>query len=230
MPYYELNSKLIGHEPLNGGKMLKPKYRHYVDKTGLFNTDTELSVVAMSDIHSMSVEYVTKLVKSKHINKNTIVIMTGDMAGTGRSGAAGDYDPYEMYQYVLPKCHLLYLVQGNHDIYNSKVNDMVNTDGTHCCVDNSIVNTILGTIGGVNGIITEEANHERHKYTEKEYMKKYEYVKRLNPDIMLTHQPVKDDMVFAKLHLFGHAHAKKHYYEHNGSTCVNMDSRILIMK
>lgn len=234
MPYYELNSKLIGQESLNGGKILKPKYRHYVDKSGLFRDISEpsCSVVAMSDIHSLSVEYVKALVKAKHINSNTVVIMTGDMAGTGGTGAAGDADPYPTYCYVLQHCLALYLVQGNHDIYNSEVKQLKNADGTPCCVDDIVVTTPIGTIGGVNGIVNVTEDHARHKYLEYEYMKKYERVRSQNPDIMLTHQPPRDDMIFAKLHLYGHAHAKKHYSEKgsSNSTCVNMDSRILIMK
>lgn len=190
----------------------------------------DLKIIAMSDMHSVTNPVVTQLIRKKHINKNTVVILTGDMAGNGRSGAPGDENPYDSYVEILKHAHSLYFVQGNHDIYDPKaLYELHNEDGTPCCVHNTVVQTPIGTIAGVNGIITPNADESRHKYTEKQYNSWIsKFTKRKDIDIFLTHMPIRRENVFAKVHMYGHAHADKYYYTHNDSLCLNMDSRVIM--
>lgn len=112
--YHETGSRVFTEEILNGGKIHKKKYRHYADINTFFTAkpqaSSDLKVIAMSDIHSITDKVITDLIRKKHINKNTIVITTGDMAGNGRSGAAGDDNPYDSYVKILKAAHSLYLV------------------------------------------------------------------------------------------------------------------------
>jgi predicted phosphodiesterase len=47
-------------------------------------------VLCMSDIHSATADAVTKLIKRKLVDRHTVVICTGDMAGTGSLGSDAD--------------------------------------------------------------------------------------------------------------------------------------------
>lgn len=230
MSYCEKGKGLLGYEELNCGKTKKAKYRHYGSKKDMFSIKPEFNgtVVTMSDLHSVSFDLIKKMVKSKYIKPNSIVIMTGDMAGTGKLGPAGDADPYQLYQYMLENCASLYFVQGNHDIKNSEVYNLKNPDGTPCCVSDVVIDTPIGRIGGLDGIISKQSIPDRHKYLESEYLKRYKRVKDMKPEIMLTHQPPAEQLIFAPVHLFGHAHTDNYNKVLNGCTCLNMDSRVFI--
>lgn len=186
-------------------------------------------VVCMSDMHSATSEVIDKLVKSKTIDKNTIVICTGDMAGNNKMG--GDADALPDYVRLRDAAQALYLVQGNHDIYNADVMHLINDDGTWCCVDQRAVDTPLGRIAGVNGIMTDtRPTMERHKYPKIEYMKRLKHTLALKPDILLTHTPLTDIPYNVPIHLFGHAHMDPYIdLSHNGLR-LNMDGRIFLFQ
>lgn len=227
--YYEHGSKIYTYEVLNGGKMQKPKYVHRADMKAFFGTDT-YKVIAMSDIHSVTNMTVDELIKKNIINKTTVVITTGDMAGIGITGKDGDHNPYDDYVKILKAAYLFYFVQGNHDIYDARVFDLINSNGTPCCVHNKIVDTVIGKIAGVNGIIVPDHARcpDRHKYNKKEYNTWVNHLKDKALDIFLTHMPPSETTLMAPIHMFGHCHAKKYYYHQGKSLCLNMDSRVII--
>jgi hypothetical protein len=62
------------------------------------------------------------------------------------------------------------LVQGNHDVANPKVDTLANSDGSLCSVHLKAVDTPLGRIVGVHGIIDErDRNPGKHKWSAAEY-------------------------------------------------------------
>lgn len=231
--YYSLTTRIYTEEVLNGGKMRKPKYAHHSDMKAMFgdNVPEEITgVIAMSDIHSVTGMTIDSLIKKKTINKGTIVISTGDMAGTGKSGKDGDANPYDDYLKIIPAAHSFYLVQGNHDIYDERIAELTNSDGSPCCVHGHTIQTPIGTIGGINGIVNPDnaVDHTRHKYSAKEYVREYRAYIDNPPDIFLTHQPPDQHFKpFASIHMFGHCHWKDYHREENGCLLLNMDSRVI---
>lgn len=230
--YYQNTSRVFTTEELNGGKISKPKYQHHSDMKAFFKEVDPVvnSVIAMSDIHSVTTKTIDSMIKKKVINKNVIVITTGDMAGTGKSGPAGDANPYDDYVKILKHCYRFYFVQGNHDIYDKRVFELVNTDGVPCYVHNQVVQTPIGTIAGVSGIVVpdDKVDKSRHKYSNLDYSKWITNLKKQgNIDVMLTHMPPADDALFVPIHMFGHCHEKQYYYHRSDSLCLNMDSRVI---
>eukprot|EP00049_Salpingoeca_infusionum_P018209 m.356207 g.356207 ORF g.356207 m.356207 type:complete len:250 (+) comp17472_c0_seq1:189-938(+) len=249
MPMHIAGNKLFMYEKLDGGRVEKPKYRHYADLAAFFGEEAATNaaavgvtkVIAMSDIHSLSEKVVAKLIMTSQIAKNTIVLMTGDMAGTGKRGPAGDANPFDMYMRVRDAAFALYFVQGNHDIEDPRAATLTNDDGSFCCVHNTVQHTVLGTIGGVNGIRVPGTDGipARHKYPATRYEAWWANVQRLAAqasssgqlDICLSHEPPANEELFAQRHLFGHAHApEKFFYKHADSECLNMDSRVFLFQ
>jgi predicted phosphodiesterase len=225
--YIESGSRVFTEECLNGGNINKKKYRHYADLKRFFGDVPVEKIIAMSDMHSITNNVIDTLVKKGNIDKKTIVICTGDMAGTGRLGAPGDANPYDSYVKILNACYLFYFVQGNHDIYDQRVFSLINTDGTPCCVHNQIIKTPIGIISGVNGISSSNVDEMRHKYDSKKYNDWIDrHRKNTDIDIFLTHMPIKYE--FARIHMFGHAHNDKYYQQRGNSICLNMDSRVIM--
>lgn len=110
-----------------------------------------------------------------------------------------------------------------------------NKDGTYCCLDRRVQTTPLGRIGGISGIIAKKApNHELHIYEERLYMGRLKSVLEREPDILVTHQPLKDhDLTYyPKLHLCGHWYATDDEYIKEvrpGRYLIICDSRILVI-
>jgi predicted phosphodiesterase len=219
-------------EDLGRGRMV-PKSMHHCDMKTTFSNVSEAidTVVAMSDIHTANSAVVDKLIKTRCVNKRTIVICTGDMAGNGKMG--GNADPIKDYVRLRDAAAALYLVQGNHDVHNSDVLKLVNSDGTWCCVDQRAVDTPIGRIAGVNGIILppeeKENQPEKHKYVHADYMRRLQCSLDLKPDILLTHTPLSDVDHEVRLHLFGHDHYDEYIdLRPNGQLRLNMDSRVFV--
>eukprot|EP00730_Choanoeca_flexa_P006865 TRINITY_DN12238_c2_g1_i2.p2 TRINITY_DN12238_c2_g1~~TRINITY_DN12238_c2_g1_i2.p2 ORF type:complete len:232 (+),score=38.84 TRINITY_DN12238_c2_g1_i2:1989-2684(+) len=226
--FSELKSKPdFRTEQLDRGRV-KHKSYHYCKLATTFK-DTAPGVkrvVAMSDLHSLTPEIVQWLVSKKRVTSQTVVITTGDMAGAGKLGQDGD--PIEAYKLLRDAAMAFYFVQGNHDDYNAAAFDLVNDDGTPCCVHNMVVETPLGRLGGANGIVVADShgNGDKHKYSQKEYDTVYNHVAMQHPDIMLTHQPIAAVDACATIHLFGHAHANAYAVEPDGRLLLNMDGRV----
>lgn len=153
----------------------------------LFHEDVfgQKNIIITSDLHDKSKNIFTKLNQLNMLTPTTLLIMCGDMAGDGTKGSDGD--PYPVYKKLSEIVGELYFVQGNHDIYNNKSFELCNKNGNPCCVDNICVDTIIGRIGGVNGIIGKN-NLSRHKYREEEYFSKISNILSQQPDILLTHE------------------------------------------
>jgi hypothetical protein len=137
------------------------------------------------------------------------------MAGTG-DHLGNDADPMESYLKIYDVAHTFYFVQGNHDYHNEDALQLRNEDGTYCCLDRRIQQTILGTISGLNGIIArKEPDHNLHIYEERLYMGRLNNILKRQPlvDILVTHQPLRDIHVeVPKLHLCGHWYAPDDEY------------------
>ena len=216
-------------ERLNRGR-IKAKSYHYCKLQPTFplaKANGVKRVIAMSDIHSMTPEVVDWLLATQRVTPQTIVITTGDMAGNGRLGEDGD--PLPQYTLLRDAALALYFVQGNHDALSPQALALTNADGSRCCVDGVVVPTLLGTIGGVNGIVVSEEHVDasKHKLSQADYSAQYSHVLALNPDIMLTHQPVEREDMGASIHLFGHDHCAVGYIDSDATTLrLNMDGRV----
>ena len=205
------------------GKKTKIKECYFYKNNSFFNLNG-MRLILMSDLHSLTDFIIDDLIKKKKIDKNTIVISTGDMAGNNKIG--GDGSPYESYLKILKHCNKFDFVNGNHDIYNEKYIDIKNDDNTNCMVDMIIVNTIIGKISGLNGIEVSDdmVNHHLYKYSSDEYNKKLNIVYAMEPDIILTHQPLKN--IIKGINMCGHYHIDPHIQ----SNQINMDNKILIFE
>lgn len=205
---------------------------------GLFKAKADSGVCrvsVMSDIHSASDAVVGDMIKKNIIDKTTVVISCGDMCG-GTSRLGEDDDPIETYCAIQEAAYAFYFVQGNHDAENSRARSMRNDDGTRCYVDRKIQHTVLGTIGGVSGIVsyTGIPKPEKHIYTEDVYQQRINKVLIGRPDIFLTHQPEIDyDSAGYRphIHLCGH-HAEEEFMTSSKDgkseyVRINADNRIL---
>jgi predicted MPP superfamily phosphohydrolase len=206
----------------------KPKeYSQYINNN-LFQLNGHRLII-MSDMHTATGDVIDDLIKKKTINKNTIVITTGDMSGNGKMG--GDSDPYDDYVKIQQSAGYFYFVQGNHDILNEKCKDIINDDGSFCMVDGRVVNSPLGTIGGINGIETDDSkvDHNIHKYSRKTYQKKLEFALNTRPDILLTHQPIQKSRIkiLPKYHLCGHQPIEPYFVIDDDYTMINLDNKIM---
>jgi predicted MPP superfamily phosphohydrolase len=222
------NKKYI--EVMKRGK-LHPKICYYYKNKGLFGLKEGIKLIIMSDIHSITSFVIDDMIKKKRINKETIVITTGDMAGDGSTGGNGD--PYDDYIKILDASLAFYFVQGNHDYKNKKCKKLINKDGSKCCVEGFLQDTMIGTITGINGIEVkdEDVNKKLHKYSSDEYQKKLEYVLSLKPDILLTHQPINkkrlNEIYLPKIHLCGHYHMKDFFVNDKDYCMINLDGKIM---
>ncbi len=205
----------------------------YMSNNDVFKlTEDICKVLIMSDIHSATPFVVCDLVDSGVIDQETIALTCGDMAGNGKMG--GNADPIAEYKAILDAAHRFYFVQGNHDVYYKEALHLKNSDGTYCCVDGRLVNTPLGTITGVSGIIGN-SNPELHIYDAVTYREKYRKAVALQPDILLTHQPPpepdvdKHKYTTPLIQICGHWHAEDDAFQilHNGILRINSDNRIL---
>ena len=224
------------------GKKLKPKPKTFYTfkNNGFFTLDSETRLLIMSDIHSITLDVIDSLVKKKKIDKNTIVITCGDMAGNGHIG--GDGNPYDSYVKILESSKLFFFVQGNHDDFDKRANLLKNSDGSTCCVEGILQTTPIGTITGLNGVIAKDkyVNPKKHKYSQELYYERLDYILKLKPDIVLTHQPLSDDDItrqksihVPKIRICGHQHNEDWFVmSHNQDTgklehiSMNMDNKI----
>ncbi len=89
-----------------------------------------------------------------------------------------------------------------------------------------IVNTIIGKISGINGIEVSDdmVNHNLYRYSSTEYNDKLNAIYAMEPDIILTHQPLKN--IINGINLCGHYHIDPHLQ----SNQINMDNKILIFE
>jgi predicted phosphodiesterase len=174
-------------EELNGGKIKKPKYLHYATLRDMFpNISNDVkTVIVMSDMHSITRKIIDELIKRKLITKTTVVITCGDMSGSQKLGS--NANPYDDYCKLQVSAMVLYFVQGNHDQEDERVYSLRNDDDTPCCVHNIVIDTVLGRIGGVNGIIGKDGNN--HTFDEAKYQLFIDSVIEQSPQIFLSHMP-----------------------------------------
>lgn len=220
------------------GKKMKPKpkmYRKYKNK-GFFSIPNGNKLLIMSDIHSITPDVINDLIKKGNIDKNTIVISCGDMAGDGDVG--GDGDPYESYVKIKDNSFVFYFVQGNHDLYNKKCETLQNDDKTFCHVGGRIQKTVLGTITGVNGVPIDK-NRDKRSHKKSYKIDKETYFKRVvnslkrESDIFLTHYPLSMDEIndmcenTPKWYLCGHYHEKEYFVITSLYSKINLDNKMM---
>lgn len=117
------------------------------------------------------------------------------MVNQKKIGSNGD--PYNSYKKILENSNKFYFVQGNHDISDDKFNLLLNDDLTPCAVDSIVVDTPIGKMAGINGIIDDNnIDYNYHKYSSTEYNKKLLNILELKPDIILSHQPISGNRLF----------------------------------
>ena len=220
-----------------------------VVKTDLFN----VPVIAMSDIHSQTTELFEMLDKFVDLSQ-FIVLAAGDMAGKCVLGTDGI--PTDDYIYMLKRAKEFYFVQGNHDLPDKmNVQDTLkNSSGIYCKIKNgTTINTTIGKIGGVNGIISDK-DHP-YKMSSDAYFKYLKKALTLKPRILLTHDtpsiPVYYDKRFdekgnkmryigneeifnvintlkPKIHFYGHCYHPSLHNFIGGVNYINLDGRVIV--
>lgn len=170
----------------------------------VFNIPDGLKIIAMSDIHSATDYVVSDMVKKGIIDKYVVVLSCGDMAGNSTK-LGTNVDPYQSYLSIRNAAKAFYFVQGNHDIYSDQSQQLCNDDGTRCCVDQLVQNTVIGKIGGVSGIeAKKEPEPNRHIYDSLVYTRRFNKMIRCSPDILMTHQHyplASTDMGISNIHI-----------------------------
>ncbi len=216
-----------------GNKNKNKIKEYYCYKNNNFFNLQNNRLVLMSDLHSLSDFIIDDLIKKKKIDSNTIVISTGDMSGNNKIGGNGD--PYTTYKKILDNSSKFYFVQGNHDIHNNKCYELKNNDGTTCLVDMIMINTPIGKISGINGIEVDDqnVNHNFHKYSNKEYNERLTKVLELEPDIILSHQPITNinfEKYNVKYYICGHYGIEPFIEIKNNISFINLDNKVLIFE
>ena len=155
------------------------------------------------------------------------------MSGNNKIGGNGD--PYNTYKKILDNSSKFYFVQGNHDAHNYKCYELKNNDYTPCLVDMIMINTPIGKIAGINGIEVDDnnVNHNFHKYSNKEYNERLTKVLELEPDIILSHQPITNinfDKYNVKYYICGHYKIEPFIDIKNNISFINLDNKVLIFE
>jgi len=224
--------------------------RYRYDRKIVVVVETDLfdePVIAMSDIHSHTPELVKILDEFIYLDK-FVVLAAGDMAGEHIFGTDGD--PTPEYIYLSDKAKEFYFVQGNHDLPdwdNHQEKKIKNKqDKLSMIPDGRSVNSLIGKIGGVNGIISNR-DHP-YKMPKRKYMKYLETVLKNRPTILMTHETPSiyafypdgerykgNEEIFRminkykpKIHFYGHCHHPKFHHFINGVNYINLDGRVII--
>ncbi|MHA1992080.1 MAG: metallophosphoesterase family protein [Candidatus Hodarchaeales archaeon] len=217
IPIYEINSKIF-HEP----------------------------VIITSDLHENTLK-VMQIVDQRYGLKNFNVITAGDMAGLGIAGS--DSNPIESYKYIVEKAKTFFFVQGNHDLPDPDHLDkkLVNKISIKCNIDGKIVNTSLGKIVGINGIMSEKFHP--YKIPSSRYLDLVEKLLRgkKRVDIFITHETpaINDELTLFKgnsklfeyinkfkprIHIYGHCYHKFPIKLVNGVKYISADGKVLIFQ
>lgn len=220
----------------------------YDSKTIMLIESTLFShpLIAMSDIHSQTTELLTIL--DEYVNMEKFIVLTaGDMAGKHVRGTDGN--PTSDYEFIAKKAREFYFVQGNHDLpdKNNKQNTIKNKQNKFAMIQNGeTVNSILGTIGGVNGIISNKIHP--YKISQDKYETFLKKILQKRPFILITHDTPSIEQIYPDgqryvgnveiyniinkhkpiVHFYGHCHHPTFYNFINGVNYINIDARVLI--
>jgi Icc-related predicted phosphoesterase len=217
-------------------------------KTDLVKVPTLIT----SDLHSHTEAVIDDISDIIDISKYQVIAL-GDMAGEMIFGSDGD--PTPSYK-RLNQLTTLHLVQGNHDLPPSNLDDLMNlknSDGSMCYISDGekITKTPNGNIGGVHGTISLKS-HPYKKTPDHYYALIQNLFKWAKPSILLTHDtpeiPIVDlngkttnligktglfQMVTKykpKIHMYGHCHHRYAFMYVKGVMFINADARIIIME
>lgn len=225
----------------------EPKYKYgrieiIVAETSLFEQPT----IAMSDIHSQTPELVVILDEFVNLNK-FVVLACGDMAGGFVRGTDGA--PTPEYEFLNDRSLEFYFVQGNHD-QPSKGNaelKLRTKSGKQCNIkDGLTTKSLIGTIGGVNGIISDKEH--TYKMSADTYHEKLKQALTKRPKILMTHDTPSITTLYEngeryignasifdivnqykpKVHFYGHCHHPQFHNLINGVNYINLDGRVII--
>ena len=235
--------------------------RHDYDKKTIIHVKTDLvslehPVIMISDLHYHTPIIFPKLAEYIDLSK-CIVLTVGDMAGDLNVFGC-DGDPTNEYKFMAERAKEFYFVQGNHDlpttltidnIDNITHKDIKNNQDKNAFIENGkTINSLVGQISGVNGIISDR----RHPY-KLPYRKYLDFIKQgleKKPDILMTHDTPKinDGLSFfrkgegqeylfslvdkykPKIHLYGHCHHWDWHTYINGVNYICADARIIIFE
>lgn len=213
-----------------------PIERHDTKELIIIQSDHfPLPVIAMSDIHAQTQLVIDKL-DEKFYLEQFLVLTCGDMAGS--LTMATDGDPTDFYWQFLQKSLGFYFVQGNHDT-PSKENIKILHESDNMVKNGSSVNTPIGKISGVNGIISDKSHP--YKMSQDEYLKHLNKALSSKPYILMTHDTPAlpklkgNEEIYKmaskykpKIYFYGHCHHKEFHHHINGTNYFNLDGRILV--
>jgi Icc-related predicted phosphoesterase len=203
-------------------------------------------LIAMSDMHSQTPELLVML--DEFVNLDKFVVLTaGDMSGAHIRGSDGT--PTLDYEFLAQRSREFYFVQGNHDRPDpdNKQNVIKNKENKYSGIqDGTVITSLVGSIGGVNGIISNKSHP--YKMSGTKYQLHLKKVLSKRPYILMTHDTPSIDKYYQdknryignlkifeivdkykpKIHFYGHCHHPTIHNLINGVNYINLDARVLI--
>lgn len=205
--------------------------------------DIDIPIIITSDLHhnaQMLMSFIAEKVKEP---EKFIFISAGDMAGTGILGSNGD--PSDALFEARDYFKMVFCVNGNHD-EKSRIEGMRNNDNSHCHIHKRVQEiTSLGRIAGIDGIISKKKLV--HRMRKQKYMDVLEQITAQPLDWLITHDIPQIPEIMTKsvgdfdfrnhvlkskikFHVFGHRNFKTFSGAIDGTTFINVDSRIVCLK
>lgn len=223
------------------------KSRHIFDKKEVIRVKSNLfsrehPVILMSDMHFHTGRVFRLL--DEHLDLSKYVVLTvGDMSGD-KNIFGVDGDPTQDYIFMAERAMEFYFVQGNHDLPspdNSQERIKNNKDKFAMIQNGEKVVSVIGSIGGVNGTISEK-DHP-YKLYEETYIKFLDKCLNKKPEILLTHDTPKihgghgSESIYksicnsqTKIHVYGHCHHNDFYFLNNRIHFICAEARIIIFE
>jgi hypothetical protein len=198
-------------------------------------------VVFASDLHK-DFAAVLDVIEGEIEPQDWVFVSLGDMAGTERMGEAGD--PTAEYLRIHHLFKKFYFVDGNHDRPRNEVYDLLNADGTLCCLQGSVGRIGDRTITGVSAILSRANRPGR--MTRAVFKTAVEAALLEGPHTLATHEAPKVDgfkrpkgkelltelveLIPPRVHAFGHCRLFPCFVQTERTLYLNTHGRFVLIR